>query len=93
MTELDAIELLIGAYAAPAVGVGFLVLKGVASILNNNISTKRWPEWLRGSIDWLASADKRAKETGDSYADSAIEIVQEVKKSKRTATKLLKLFS
>lgn len=94
MTELEMVEALLGAYAAPSVLVGFLIIKGVAASVNNNLSTKRWPKWIRGGLDWLASSDKKAKETSDIYVDSVVEVAQQMKsKEAGGLVKLIKLFS
>jgi hypothetical protein len=94
MNESEAVILLLENYAGPAVLVGFAILKGVAAVLNNNLSTKKWPTWIRSSLDWLASADKKGKETGDDYVDSVVEISKNatVKKAGKLV-KLLKVFS
>lgn len=92
---MQAIDTLLSTYAGPTVLVGWLTLKGIAGVVNNNVSTKDWPSWLRGSLDWLASADKKAKETSDFNTDNAIEVLQAVneKAAKGTTTgKVLSIF-
>jgi len=94
MTELEMVEALLGAYAAPSVLVGFMLLKGFASVINNNIKTKNWPIAIREPLDWLASSNKKAKETGDFYVDSVLEATKEVTDKKASnLVKVLKLFS
>jgi hypothetical protein len=94
MNESDALMLLLETYSAPAVVVGFAVLKGFAAVINNNLSTKGWHPWLRAGLDFLASADKKAKETGNVYVDSVIESGEVVAAKKAgKLVKILKILS
>lgn len=99
MEVLESIEVLISAYA-PSALIYFIGAKGLAAWLNNNIDTSNWPDWLRETVDWLASANKKAKMTGDFDADQALrkldirKEVRERREGKGAVVKtVLKLFS
>ena len=97
MNELEAIEVLISAYA-PAALIYFIGAKGLAAWINNNVSTVNWPKPLRKTLDWLASANKKAKDTGEMEADQAIRkvLIKEAAKAgpkTKAVAKLLNLFS
>lgn len=72
MNEHEAIETLLTLYGTPIALSAWFTLKGVAAAVNNNFSTVNWPKPLRKALDWLASANKKGKETGEFEADQAI---------------------
>jgi len=61
-----------------AIVTGLLALKGVAAFIVNNAPTQKWGK-IGAAIEWLASANKESKKTGDAYIDSLIKAAQEAK--------------
>lgn len=77
---------------AVALPTAFLVAKGIAAVFVNNYDTQKWGK-LGVVLDWLASANKKAKLTGDSLTDSMIKSVAESIPPKTIVGKLLKALS
>lgn len=70
----------------------FLVAKGIAAVLVNNLDTQDWGKFGQ-LLEWLASANKKAKLTGDPQADTMIKSVTSYIPAKTVVGKLLRLFS
>ena len=72
--------------------VAFLVLKGFAAVLVNNLDTQEWGKFGK-VLDWLASSNKKAKLTGDSFADSVIKEVASAVPAKTIVGKIIRALS
>lgn len=84
---LDALALSVPQWAA-----GIMIAKGVAAVLVNNLDTQKWGK-VGVVLDWLASANKKAKLTGDDKVDSVIKLAAEAIPSKTVVGKLLRILS
>ena len=70
----------------------FLVIKGFAAVLVNNLPTQKWGK-IGKVLEWLASANKEAKMTGDSFADSVIKEVASAVPAKTIVGKIIRALS
>ena len=85
---------LLGEYVGPAAVAAFITAKGIAAAINNNLDTSGWPAPLRVGLDWLASANKKAKHTTDLRVNNMVDIEQKVGEAKAGSIgKLLKMLS
>lgn len=72
--------------------VVLMAIKGAAAYIANNTNTQKWGV-IGKVIEFIGSVDKKAKLTGDSFADSAVKIAQDSIPQKTIVGKLLKFFS
>lgn len=80
------------AVAIPSLAVYIMTIKGIASVITNNLNTEHWGRF--GDIlDWLASTNKKGKLTGDEKIDSLLDIAARTVPSKTILGKLLKVLS
>jgi len=77
---------------AATMATAFLVAKGIAAVLVNNLDTQKWGK-IGKVLEWLASANKKAKLTGEVYADSVIKQVADSVPPKTIVGKMLKVLS
>ncbi len=58
----------------PQAAAYILAVKGIASVLCNNLPTQEWGK--SGEVlEWLASNNKEAKKTGDAKVDTKIDLI------------------
>ena len=68
------------ALAVPQFAATILTIKGVASIICNNLPTQDWGK--TGQIlEWLASNNKEAKKTGNYNADRVVDAIKPLNKN------------
>ncbi len=87
----ELIELAL-AYAPAQIVVGIMVLKGIASVLANNLPTEKWGKF-GDLIEVLASNTKGAKLTKDETANKAVKAALKLVKPKTLLGKALKFLS
>jgi len=86
-TILDALAL-----AVPSIAAYILVIKGIASVITNNLNTETWGN-AGDALDWLASTNKKAKLTGKQEIDSLLEIAARAVPEKTIVGKILRILS
>lgn len=89
---MEMLELLFTTYGGGSAIAIFLAIKGAAAYLSNNANTQSWGK-AGAVIDWLASANKKSKFTGNMEVDLVINEVIKRKKPKGKLGKLLNFLS
>lgn len=69
-----------------------LAIKGFAAYVANNTNTQSWGKFGK-VIEFIGSVDKKAKLTGDVYADSVIKSVADAVPKKTIVGNLLRALS
>jgi len=80
------------AVAIPSIAVYIMTIKGIASVIANNLNTEHWGR-LGLIIDWLASNNKKAKLTGIDQIDSLLDVAATSIPKKTVVGKILRFLS
>lgn len=71
------------AVAVPQWGATILTIKGVASVICNNLPTQKWGK-LGSVLEWIASNNKEAKKVGDTLHDLSVDDINTINEMKGT---------
>lgn len=70
LPQPEVLDLLV--LAVPQLTATVLTIKGIASVICNNLPTQKWGK-VGTILDWLASNNKEAKKVGDTLHDMSVD--------------------
>jgi len=79
-------------YVGATALTGFIIVKGLAAVVANNLDTQKWGKTGK-IIDWLASSNKKAKLTGSPELDQILVEKITESKPKNVISKVLNFLS